>query len=117
MSARENEKTPQAEQPTQQRLTGIEARPTVLENQTTKLDRLVYKLFKRLPREQHPADEADQAAYRARSAAPRIGHAGSGTAIQSGSIRQPSRRRVSRANRPQSAEVRCPGYVAWMMFT
>lgn len=51
----ENAKTPQAEQPTQQRL-------TVLEERTFKLDRLVYKLFKRLPREQHSADEAVEAA-------------------------------------------------------
>ena len=58
----DNEKTPQAEQPHQQRLKGIEARLTVLEEQVTKLDRLVYKLFKRLPRhapeeESSPADE------------------------------------------------------------
>lgn len=58
----DNEKTQQAEQPHQQRLKGIEARLTVLEEQVTKLDRLVYKLFKRLPREQQPAEEAEQAA-------------------------------------------------------
>ncbi len=37
----DNEQTPQAEQPNQQRLRGIEARLTVLEEQTAKLDRLV----------------------------------------------------------------------------
>ena len=47
----DNDKTTHAEQPQQQRLKGIEARLTVLEEQVTKLDRLVYKLFKRLPRE------------------------------------------------------------------
>jgi hypothetical protein len=45
----DNEKTPEAEQPYQQRLKGIEARLTVVEQQAQKLDRLVYKLFKRLP--------------------------------------------------------------------
>jgi hypothetical protein len=58
----DNEKTTQPEQPHQQRLRGIEARLTVLEEQTAKLDRLVYKLFKRVPREQQSAEETEQAA-------------------------------------------------------
>lgn len=33
-----------------QRLKGIEARISVLEEQGTKLDRLIYKLFKRVPK-------------------------------------------------------------------
>ena len=49
-------------EPLEQRLKGIEARLTVLEDQDKKLDRLVCKLFKRLPREQQPFDEAEQAA-------------------------------------------------------
>jgi Tfp pilus assembly protein PilN len=46
----------------EQRLKGIEARLTVLEADSKKLDRLVYKLFKRLPREQQPVEQAEQAA-------------------------------------------------------
>ena len=42
----ENEQTNQLDQ----RLNGIEARIKVLEEQGTKLDRLIYKLFKRLPK-------------------------------------------------------------------
>jgi hypothetical protein len=58
----DNTKTSQTEQPNQQRLKGIEARLTVLEEQVTKLDRLVYKLFKRLPREQQSTEEVEPSA-------------------------------------------------------
>jgi len=40
-----------------QRLKGIEARLSVLEEQGTKLDRLIYKLFKRLPRKAEGTSE------------------------------------------------------------
>ena len=42
----DNEPTNQLEQ----RLTGLETRISRLEEQGTKLDRLIYKLFKRLPK-------------------------------------------------------------------
>ena len=64
----DNEQLPKFEQH-QQRLRGTEARLRELEDQTTKLDRLVYKLFKRLPRhapeeESSPPGEAAWAASR-----------------------------------------------------
>ena len=58
----DNHKAAQAEQPNQQRLKGIKARLTVLEDQVTNLSSLVYKLFTRVPREPQPAEETEQAA-------------------------------------------------------
>jgi hypothetical protein len=48
----------------EQRLKGIEARLTALEAASRKLDRLVYKLFKRLPRparEEQPSTSENEA--------------------------------------------------------
>jgi hypothetical protein len=54
----DNEKTAQAEQPRQQRLKGIEARLTVVEQRVEKCDRLIDKRFQRLPRSGQQPKEA-----------------------------------------------------------